>query len=143
MMSPQGAAHSVLTQYASFSGRAPRSEYWWWGLLVWIVVLLLTVPAALIGIATGSRGDGAFSVVSSLLLSVVLVGLLIPNLAVLVRRLHDANLSGWMALLGLIPGLGGLILLVFTVLPSNAAGARFDKPVAANAGPSFTQRPLN
>ena len=110
---------------------------------MWIVVVLLTVPAALIGIAAGSRGDEVFSVVSSLLLSVVLVGLLIPNLAVLVRRLHDANLSGWMALLGLIPGLGGLIVLVFTVLPSNAAGARFDTPVAANVAPLFTQRPLN
>ena len=136
-MSPLGAARSVLTHYASFSGRASRSEYWWWGLLVWIVVVLLTVPAALIGIAAGSRGDGVFSVVSSLLLSVVLVGLLIPNLAVLVRRLHDANLSGWMALLGLIPGLGGLIVLVFTVLPSNAAGARFDTPVAANVALRF------
>jgi uncharacterized membrane protein YhaH (DUF805 family) len=51
---------------------------------------------------------------------------LLPSLAVLVRRLHDVNLAGWFALLGLVPFLGAIFVLVVTLLPSNPAGARFD-----------------
>ena len=50
-----------------------------------------------------------------------------PSLSILVRRLHDGNNSGWLALLILIPSLGGLIMLVMAVLPSQPAGARFDR----------------
>ena len=54
----------------------------------------------------------------------------VPTLALLLRRLHDANLSGWFCLLGLIPTAGWLFILIFTLLPSNRAGARFDQPAA-------------
>ena len=49
-----------------------------------------------------------------------------PSLAVLVRRLHDANFSGFFVFIGLIPFVGGIILLVLTILPSKPEGARFD-----------------
>lgn len=57
---------------------------------------------------------------------IIAIGVLVPTLAVLVRRLHDVNFSGWFALIGLIPVVGAVILLVFTLLPSNPVGARFD-----------------
>jgi hypothetical protein len=55
----------------------------------------------------------------------------VPNLALTVRRLHDAGYSGWLVLLGLVPYLGGLILLIFAVLPSSPTGVKYDPvPVA-------------
>jgi uncharacterized membrane protein YhaH (DUF805 family) len=55
---------------------------------------------------------------------------IVPNYAVLFRRLHDTNRSGWWWLIGLIPFVGGIILIVFTALPSEPAGSRFDHPNA-------------
>jgi uncharacterized membrane protein YhaH (DUF805 family) len=54
------------------------------------------------------------------------LAVLIPSLAVTVRRLHDGNFSGWMMLLGLIPLAGGIILLVLTLMEPKPEGARFD-----------------
>lgn len=142
MLTPKAAVRSVLEQYAGFSGRAPRSEYWWWGMCVWIAVIVLTVPIMATA-ANSSYSGGLVSVISSLLLFVLLAGLIVPNLAVTVRRLHDANFSGWMVLLGLVPGVGGLILLVFMVLPSNSAGAQFDKVVEKNAAPAWNSQRLS
>jgi uncharacterized membrane protein YhaH (DUF805 family) len=59
----------------------------------------------------------------------ILFGLatLVPSIAISVRRLHDGNFSGWLYLLILIPILGALAIIVLMLLPSNPAGARFDK----------------
>ena len=56
------------------------------------------------------------------------LAVIVPSLALTVRRLHDVNFSGWMILIGLVPFLGGLALLVFTILPSKPEGQRFDVP---------------
>ncbi|MET3176661.1 UNVERIFIED_ORG: uncharacterized membrane protein YhaH (DUF805 family) [Arthrobacter sp. UYCu721] len=56
--------------------------------------------------------------------------MIVPSLALTVRRLHDVNQSGWLILLGLIPFLGAIALLVFVLLPSNPEGQRFDQPTA-------------
>ncbi len=67
---------------------------------------------------------------SSVIILLVIWGLatLVPSLALTVRRLHDGNFSGWLLLLVLVPFLGALAVLVFTILPSNPAGQRFDQP---------------
>ena len=128
MMTPAAAIASVFRKYADFSGRAPRSEYWWFGLILWAVFGAL---ALLQLIPTGTDRNGYpshnFEIVYMLVAPIVAIGVLLPSLAVLVRRLHDANLSGWFALLCLVPVVGALVVLVFTVLPSNSAGARFDR----------------
>jgi uncharacterized membrane protein YhaH (DUF805 family) len=59
---------------------------------------------------------------------IFLFGILIPTLAVTVRRLHDAGYSGWLALLLLIPYLGSLIMMIFALLPSSPAGVKYDSP---------------
>jgi uncharacterized membrane protein YhaH (DUF805 family) len=127
MLTPTAAIRSVFRKYADFTGRAPRSEYWWFALLIWVVLgglgLLQLIPT---GIDRNGYESHHFELVFMLVGPVVVIGVLLPSLAVLVRRLHDANFSGWFALLGLIPGLGAIALLVITVLPSNPAGARFD-----------------
>lgn len=54
------------------------------------------------------------------------LGNILPGIAVSVRRFHDGGYSGWLYLLNLIPSLGGVIVFVFMLLPSNREGARFD-----------------
>ena len=139
MLTPAAAIASVFRKYADFTGRAPRSEYWWFALLLWIIVVVLSV-LPLIPTGTNMYGDPAHNleIVPMLLGPIVFIGVLLPSLAVLVRRLHDANFSGWFAFLGLIPFVGAVILLVFTLMPSNPAGARFDVTRQAKApGLSF------
>jgi uncharacterized membrane protein YhaH (DUF805 family) len=127
MLTPAQAIKSVFRKYADFTGRAPRSEYWWFALLIWVVLgglqLLQLIPTGTTDLGYTSYN---FSLVTMIVAPIFAIGVLLPAFAVLVRRLHDANFSGWFALLGLIPGVGAIILLVFTLLPSNAAGARFD-----------------
>jgi uncharacterized membrane protein YhaH (DUF805 family) len=127
MLTPAAAIASVFRKYADFTGRARRSEYWWFALLLWVVfgglALLQLIP-------TGTDRNGYtshhFELVYMIAAPLILLGVLLPAVAVLVRRLHDVNFSGWFALLGLIPVVGGVALLVFTLLPSNPEGARFD-----------------
>jgi uncharacterized membrane protein YhaH (DUF805 family) len=136
MLTPAAAIASVFRKYADFTGRAPRSEYWWFALLIWAVFGALAVLQL---IPTGTDRNGYpshnFEIVFMLAAPIVAIGVLLPSLAVLVRRLHDANFSGWFVFLGLIPGVGAIILLVFTLLPSNSAGARFD---VARQAPGLT-----
>jgi uncharacterized membrane protein YhaH (DUF805 family) len=127
MLTPTAAISSVFRKYADFTGRAPRSEYWWFGLLIWVVLgglaLLQLIPT---GIDRNGYESHHFELVFMLAGPLLVIGVLLPAVAVLVRRLHDANFSGWFALLGLIPAIGGIIVFVLTVLPSNPEGARFD-----------------
>jgi len=88
-----------LTQYAGFSGRARRSEYWWFAL----ASFLASVVASIIDTAIGV----------SILEWILTLALLVPSLAVAVRRLHDTGRSGWWLLIGLIPLVGAIVLLVF------------------------------
>ena len=99
-MSFVDAIKSVLTQYAGFSGRARRSEYWYFTLF----------NAVLGGILNGLATQVSFFAVIATLVS---LALLIPGLAVSVRRLHDIGKSGWYLLFVLIPLVGAIILLVW------------------------------
>ncbi len=99
-MSFVDAIKSVLTQYAGFSGRARRSEYWYFTLF----------NAVLSGVLNGLATQASFFAVIATLVS---LALLIPGLAVSVRRLHDIGKSGWYLLFVLIPLVGAIILLVW------------------------------
>ncbi|MCW3173971.1 DUF805 domain-containing protein [Shewanella subflava] len=95
----------VLKQYFVFSGRARRKEYWMFTLFNFIVSFVLSLIDMGIGSFDEITGLGALSGVYTLLV-------LIPSIAVAVRRLHDTNHSGWWLFIGLIPLLGALFLLV-------------------------------
>ncbi|WP_431279293.1 DUF805 domain-containing protein [Leifsonia poae] len=126
------AVKRFFKKYARFDGRASRSEYWWWQALQ-AVVLFVLYMITFIGGAIGSGGRDAQAVpgvgifIGVALLIVWGLGTLIPNLALLARRLHDVNLSGWMMLIGLVPYLGEIALIVLTILQPNPYGARFDR----------------
>jgi uncharacterized membrane protein YhaH (DUF805 family) len=123
-------------KYATFTGRASRSEYWWWALFTFLGYLVLGLLAFAVGTATsrdGGRTPGALAIPLIILFAVFLLGILIPTLALTVRRLHDAGYSGLLALLFLLPYLGGLIIMIFALLPSSPAGAKYDRIPATSA----------
>lgn len=118
------AVKTVLGKYATFEGRAARPEYWWWILAMVILFTILGVVdgafiAPLMGFEPFQKEAGQ---PLSLLVS---LGLLLPNLALAVRRLHDTDRSGWWLLIGLIPIVGSLVLLVFYLLPGTQGQNRF------------------
>ena len=118
------AVKTVLGKYATFEGRAARPEYWWWILAMVILFTILGVVdgafiAPLMGFEPFQKEAGQ---PLSLLVS---LGLLLPNLALAVRRLHDTDRSGWWLLIGLIPIVGSLVLLVFYILPGTQEPNRF------------------
>lgn len=99
----------VLKKYVDFSGRARRKEYW---MFVWFNILVSIVLGAVdyaTGMVNTESGLGALSGLYSL-------AVLLPSIAVAVRRLHDTSRSGWWLLIGFVPLIGALVLLVFMVL---------------------------
>ncbi|MFF1571231.1 DUF805 domain-containing protein [Leifsonia sp. NPDC058292] len=132
---PLGVAFSRFwTKYARFDGRASRAEYWWWQLaqaVVLFVLFIVTLGGGLAGAtvtADGRSEPGPGIYVGGSLLLLWWLATLVPSLSLLARRLHDVNLSGWLILIGLVPYLGGIALLVMTLLSPNPYGARFDRP---------------
>ena len=103
----------VLRNYAVFGGRAQRAEYWFFVLFNAIASIGLLIVDGLIGTYNMQTGLGLLNIVYSL-------GVLIPSIAVSVRRLHDIGKSGWWLLLLFVPLIGPLVLLVFFVLDSQA-----------------------
>jgi uncharacterized membrane protein YhaH (DUF805 family) len=95
----------VLENYANFQGRARRAEFWWYFLANVIISVVLNIIDAVIGLGMGG-GIGVLGLIYSL-------AVLIPGLAVAVRRLHDTDKSGWWLLLALIPLVGIIVLIVF------------------------------
>ena len=108
----------ALRSYAVFSGRARRKEYWFFLLFT----LVFTIVMALIDQVLGTYDEGTGI---GLLTGLFEVAMIIPGLAVTVRRLHDTNRRGWWLLLALIPIVGGIILFVFMVLPGRKGANRF------------------
>ena len=122
---------TMTKNFAEFSGRATRREYWMFqlaGILFWFVfsfaVVILSGVLSLI--------DESLVIVAMFLSYLYPLAILIPSLGILVRRLHDTGRSGWMILLGLIPFVGPIVLFIFTLLDSqpgtNAYGPSLKYP---------------
>lgn len=112
------AVKSGLSQYAGFSGRARRSEYWWFQLFF----LLVLAVAAGVDAAVGTE---------AVLFAVAFLALMLPTLAVSVRRLHDTGRSGWFYLLNWVPIVGPILLLVWFVTDSHPDNQYGPSPKAA------------
>ena len=104
---------AVLRKYAEFSGRARRREYWLFVLFNIIIAFALGVVDAMLGLLDMEVGIGLLS-------GLYLLAVLLPSIAVGVRRLHDTGRSGWWFFLNVIPIIGPLVFLVFMVLDSEA-----------------------
>jgi uncharacterized membrane protein YhaH (DUF805 family) len=113
-MSFGDAVAACFRKYAQFSGRARRAEYWYWSLFVF----LLSFGAGLV--LTLALGEGSANAVYGILV----LALLLPGLAVFIRRLHDTDRSGWWCLL-YATGIGSLVLLVWVCQEGTKGTNRF------------------
>ena len=123
-MSFADAVKTCLTKYADFNGRASRPEYWWFLLAVVASYLV----AFMIGLASGAE-DAA-----TLLVIVILLGSVLPFLAAAIRRLHDTGKSGWWYLIGMIPYVGGMVLLVMLGQEGDPGSNRYGPPPGQQGG---------
>lgn len=152
------AISRFFKKYATFSGRASRSEYWYVVLFTFIVSLIPSI-FMMVGVvrgltwaekyqvevpygtedggelATYTRGpapiqspDAVWIYLGAALVVLISLALIVPNLAISWRRLHDTNRPGPWYFISLVPGVGSIALLVLMLLPSKPEGARFDRP---------------
>ncbi|HDQ44610.1 MAG TPA: DUF805 domain-containing protein [bacterium] len=109
----------VLKKYTVFTGRARRKEYWMFFLFNFIISFVLSYVDRAAGLAgTAMGGVGVLGGLYALFI-------LIPGIAVSVRRLHDTDRSGWWLLIAFIPVAGAIVLLVFMVLEGQKGNNRY------------------
>jgi|TARA_Y100000996_G_scaffold388310_1_gene347783 uncharacterized membrane protein YhaH (DUF805 family) len=100
-------------KYATFSGRASRSEYWWAYLGYFVIATVLQIFAIIGGIILIDAGE--LALLPTLIAIVGIVAMIIPTIAVSVRRMHDTGKSGWMLLILIIPCIGFILWIVWMV----------------------------
>jgi uncharacterized membrane protein YhaH (DUF805 family) len=103
-----------LSKYAQFSGRSSRSGYWWF-VLFYVLVFIAT-----------SIVDAAIN--TPVFTGLAVLALFLPNLAVLVRRLHDTDRSGWWVFISFVPLIGSIVLIVFACTDSGPPNRWGDGP---------------
>jgi uncharacterized membrane protein YhaH (DUF805 family) len=105
----------VLERYAQFEGRSGRAEFWWYFLAGVIISIVFNILIA---------------ITSFFWVIYVIYGLavLIPGLAVAIRRLHDTDKSGWWLLIGLVPLVGIIVLIVFWATEGTPGPNQFGAP---------------
>ena len=116
---------AVLTNYAGFSGRAGRPEFWWFQLFSVIV-------SGIFSTISGGNTSSFFGIIGT----VFSLAILVPSLAVGVRRLHDIGRSGWYLLLALIPLVGVIILIVWWARAGDPADNAFGTAPAVPVRPA-------
>jgi uncharacterized membrane protein YhaH (DUF805 family) len=105
----------VMERYAQFTGRADRAEFWWYFLANIIVYVVLNILIAI-------------SSIFWVLYVIYALGVLIPGIAVGIRRLHDTDKSGWWLLISLIPLIGAIVLIVFWATEGTPGPNRYGAP---------------
>lgn len=112
------SVQTCLQKFVTFSGRAARPEYWWFQLFLLIAgfvlgVLSAALPSAIAWIATLAS-----------------IALLVPGVAVTIRRLHDLDRTGWWLLIVFVPLIGLIVLFIFSLSRGTEGPNRFGDPVA-------------
>jgi uncharacterized membrane protein YhaH (DUF805 family) len=127
VMSFAEAVKSFWSRYTMFKGRSRRSEYWF----IQLFLIITNLAAAAIDLALmGGDVDRFIANGGGGILGLIwILVTILPALAVLVRRLHDTGRSGWWALIGLVPLVGGVVLFVFSVLDSAAEENQYGAPI--------------
>jgi uncharacterized membrane protein YhaH (DUF805 family) len=119
-MSFTEAIRSAFSKYAKFDGRARRSEYWYFTLFISLVNMAVLALACAYNQA----------ILGAILLTLFVLVMFLPSLAVTVRRLHDVNKSGWCILIAMIPIVGTILLLVWQCSRGTLGSNRFgDDPI--------------
>ncbi|WP_226531243.1 DUF805 domain-containing protein [Microbacterium paraoxydans] len=132
------AVSRFFRKYATFSGRASRSEYWWWVLANTLVAVTFNLVGPLtypqwdshpVNLLSPFAAGGSFPLTSPIGVAFLIyaTAILIPALALTWRRLHDTDRSGAWIFIVFVPIIGALVLFIFTVWGPRPAGARFDQ----------------
>jgi uncharacterized membrane protein YhaH (DUF805 family) len=119
---------AALRKYATFEGRARRKEYWMFALFNVLVAFVAGIIDALTGTFDEEIGMG-------LLGGLYALAVILPSIAVAVRRLHDTSRSGWWVLIGFVPVLGVIVLFVFMVLDSTPGSNSYGPNPKGVTGP--------
>lgn len=135
------AVRLFFNRYTDFQGRSRRAEYWWVYLFNFIVVFVLMMLAGLLGGINPETGEvGPLYFVFIGILGLYGLATIIPGLALVVRRLHDVNLTGWILLAALVPIVNllvGLGLFIICLIPGTAGPNKYGpdpkNPGAGNA----------
>ena len=114
------AVKSVFSKYATFQGRASRSEYWFFYLFNILLEIGLLIVGLILGAIVGD-GTGALAGMGIAYVLLCIYGLiaLIPSISVFVRRMHDIGRSGWWYWIAFVPIVGTIVLLVFLLTGSD------------------------
>jgi uncharacterized membrane protein YhaH (DUF805 family) len=131
------AIKTCFQKYADFRGRASRPEFWWFVLLYYILILALAWPFVFGRPSFDESSEGTVWTLVGLLTGLAFLALLLPYLAVGVRRLHDTGKSGAWWFIGLVP-FGWVVLLVFFASDGDLGWNRYGPPPgvqAASASP--------
>ena len=113
---------SVITEhYFDFNGRARRQTFWYFVLVYVVIAVVIGIIGSIIG--------------TNLLSDLLALALLLPNLGLAVRRLHDIDRSGWWILIGIIPILGWALLIYWYVQPGTAGANQFGADPKSGAAP--------
>jgi uncharacterized membrane protein YhaH (DUF805 family) len=127
------AIRSVFSKYGTFTGRAPRSEFWFWILFTTLAGTAAGIVDRAVDVLVGYDG-GALAALWGF-------GTIIPFLAVCVRRLHDIDRGGWWLLLFFIPFFGGVVLIVWFCFAGTRGYHRFGaNPLPPPSGPPHRER---
>ena len=119
-MDIQQSIKTCLTKFATFNGRASRSEYWWFQFFYFLVVFIAVILDAVL-VGGNLEAAGALEIVSQLIL-------LLPALAVTARRLHDVGRSGWWMLVG-ITIVGLIPLFIWWLAPGTNKKNKYGNPI--------------
>ena len=122
---------TITQNYANFSGRAQRAEYWYFTLFVNLAMTVLTIGAVA---TSGPMGEP--SPVFSILQAILVLGLIIPGLGVQIRRLHDIGKSGWFWLVNFVPCVGPFIVLIWAVQDSDPGDNQYGPNPKGIGGPA-------
>lgn len=136
---PQAIAR-FFQNYASFTGRASRSEFWWWVLTNALVGIAFQIVSTAAGdpltfsawptpyvVWNGAQSEAGVTTLVGAIATLYSLLTLLPGLALMWRRLHDTDRSGLWIFIVLVPLIGAIILLVFTVQGPRPEGSRFDR----------------
>jgi uncharacterized membrane protein YhaH (DUF805 family) len=124
------AIQSGFQNYVKFDGRSSRAAYWWWALFTIIVSVITGIIDRAIGstLVTTPEAAGMTAGTVGIVTSIASLILFLPSLAVLVRRLHDTDRSGWWVLINVIPIIGWLVMLFFLLQPGSLGLNRYGPP---------------
>jgi uncharacterized membrane protein YhaH (DUF805 family) len=113
----------VFENYANFNGRARRSEYWYFVLAQILIVFGMVAIGSFLGMLFDNSEDGFF--IAFGFFGLYFLAILIPYLALIVRRMHDIGKSGWFYLVRFIPVIGGIWILVLLCTEGNFGSNKY------------------